>query len=718
MLEKIAMTIVILVSIALFAKRSRDLVGFLKLGQPDDRKPRSVGLKLKEQLVVVFGQRKLLQWTVPGIMHFFIFWGFVILFTTIVEAFGAVYQDGFHLPLIGRWGPLGAIQDFFIVAVLAGIVTAFYIRRVQRPGRFKGSHTKEAEYILYAIAAIMFTILLSRSAQIALGHFPYDTAWTPVSNAAAQLFSGMSRATIDAIDTVFIWWHSLIVLGFLVYLTYSKHLHIITSGFNVLFTSERPKGALRPMNIDIEAMSEDDTFGASVVTDLTWKQMLDGMTCTECGRCQSQCPAWNTGKPLSPKLVIMDLRDQLFEQGPRLLDAKRASNEKLQAAVGTLPPLNPQVIEDEVIWDCTTCGACVQACPVNIEHIDVIVDMRRNLVMGESRFPREMQGALQNLETTGNPWGQPPQARVEWMRGTSKQEPLEIPHISDNPDADVLLWVGCAGAFDDRNKRVMYDLGRLLQMANVNFAVLGGEESCTGDPARRMGAEYIYQMLAEQNIEVLKGHSVKKILTACPHCFNTLFNEYPQFGGMFEVLHHTEYLNELVKEGRLKPNKDMAGTITYHDPCYNARHNDVWKGAREIIETIPMASYQEMHRHGHGTFCCGAGGGRMWMEERMGKKMNMERTDEALASASDTLAVGCPYCNIMLSDGVDERHASKDMAVRDVAQILLESIQFQPEPGAGGNGSGEATSDDFPATKGTEDMSGRATGPDDPQTTA
>jgi Fe-S oxidoreductase len=716
-LEKIAMTTVILVSIALFAKRSRDLVGFLGLGRPDDRKPRAVGPKLKEQLVVVLGQRKLLQWTLPGAMHFFIFWGFIILFTTIVEAFGAVYQDGFHLPLIGRWGPLGAIQDFFIVAVLVGIGTAFYIRRVQQPGRFKGSHTKEAEYILYAIGAIMLTILLSRSAQIALGHFPYDTAWTPISNAIAQLFDGMSRETVDAIDTVFIWWHSLIILAFLVYLTYSKHLHIITSGFNVLFTSERPKGALSPMHIDVEEMSEDDTFGASVITDLTWKQMLDGMTCTECGRCQSQCPAWNTGKPLSPKLVIMDLRDQLFEQGPRLLDAKRASEDELQAAVGTLPPLNPQVLEDEVIWDCTTCGACVQACPVNIEHIDVIVDMRRNLVMGESRFPREMQGALQNLETTGNPWGQPPQAREEWMRGTSKQESLEIPHISDNPDADVLLWVGCAGAFDDRNKRVMYDLGKLLQMANVNFAVLGGEESCTGDPARRMGAEYIYQMLAEQNIEVLKGYGVKKILTACPHCFNTLFNEYPQFGGMFEVLHHTEYLNELVKEGRLKPNKDMAGTITYHDPCYNARHNDVWKGAREIIETIPTASYKEMHRHGHGTFCCGAGGGRMWMEERMGKKMNMERTDEALASASDTLAVGCPYCNIMLSDGVDERHASKDMVVRDVAQILLESIELRPDWSTDGNGNGQSSNGDFPAAKEIEDSSGGAAGPDDPQTT-
>jgi Fe-S oxidoreductase len=448
-----------------------------------------------------------------------------------------------------------------------------------------------------------------------------------------------------------------------------------------------------PMNIDVENMTEDDTFGAGKITDMTWKQMLDGMTCTECGRCQSVCPAWNTGKPLSPKLLIMDLRDQLFEKGPALLEAKKTGEEAFQEIVAGLPSLNPEVIEDEVIWDCTTCGACVQACPVNIEHIDSIIAMRRNLVMTESRFPKEMQSALQNMETTGNPWGSAPQTRMDWEKGTSKQEALEIPHIKDNPDADVLLWVGCAGAFDDRNKKVMYDLAKLLQIAGVNFATLKDEESCNGDPARRMGAEYIYQMLAEQNIETLNGYKVKKILTACPHCFNTMVNEYPQFGGMFEVIHHTEYLAELVKEGRLKPQNEMGKTVTYHDPCYNARHNDVWEGARSVIESIPGTEYQEMQRCGHGTFCCGAGGGRMWMEERMGKKMNMERTDEALASASDTLAVGCPFCNIMLSDGVTERHADEKMAVKDVAQLLLSSIESHPE------------------------STGQAVGPEDPETT-
>jgi Fe-S oxidoreductase len=688
-LEKIVMALLVLVTIGAFAKRSRDLVALLRLGRPDDRFRGNWVRKIKDEIVVVFGQRKLLQWTIPGLMHFFIFWGFLILLTTIIEAFGAVFERGFHLPLIGRWGPLGALQDFFIVAVLLGVLAAFAIRKVQRPGRFTGSHLREADYILVAIGTIMVTILFSRATQIALDRFPYDTTWTPVSFGVSRLCQGMSFPVRDALDTVFLWWHSLIVLGFLVYITYSKHLHIVTSFINVLFRSDRPKGALKPMYIDVESMSEDDALGAGKVTDLTWKQLLDTYTCTECGRCQSQCPAWNTGKPLSPKLLIMDLRDHLFERGPDLVAAKAQGDEAFATAIAQLPALNPDVVEDEVIWDCTTCGACVQACPVDIEHIDAIIDMRRNLVMSEARIPKEMQSALQSLETTGNPWGQPPQARVEWTRGTSRQEPLEIPHISQAPDAEVLFWVGCAGAYDDRNKRVVYDFARLMQMAGVKFATLGPEENCNGDPARRMGAEYVYQMLAEQAIGQLNEHGVRKIVTICPHCFNTMFNEYPQFGGNFEVIHHTEYLAQLVEEGRLKPDSEVAEKITYHDPCYLARHNDVWQGARQVIEAIPGAEYDELHRHKQQTFCCGAGGSRMWMEERMGKKVNTERTDEALASAASTLAVGCPFCNIMLSDGVNERNASEQMVVRDVAQILLESVEGSP-PTSSASGSGHA----------------------------
>jgi Fe-S oxidoreductase len=677
-LERVVMLLLILAAMSLFARRTAELVAYLRLGAPDDRRPRSWARKLKDQLVVVFGQRKLLQWTLPGIMHFLIFWGFVVLFTTIVEAFGAVFTDDFYIPLIGKWGPLGALQDLFVAAVLIGIAIAFSIRKLQRPGRFKGSHLREADYILLAIGGIMVTILLARASAIALERFPYDVDWVPLSNGAASFLDALAPETLEALDTVFLWWHSLIILGFLVYLTYSKHLHIITAGINVLFTSERPKGALKPMHLDLEGMNDDDTFGAAKLPDLTWKQLLDTFTCTECGRCQSQCPAWTTGKPLSPKLLIMDLRDHLFEQGPTLVAAERAGT--LDQAVSQLPPLNPDIVEDEVIWDCTTCGACVQACPVNIEHVDAIVDMRRNLVMSESRFSREMQSALQSMETTGNPWGRPPQARLEWMRGSARQQPLEVPHVSEAPEAEVLLWVGCAGAFDDRNKKVVYALARLLQIAGVSFAVLGGDEVCTGDPARRMGAEYIFQMLAEQNIERLREHGVRKIVTICPHCFNTMGNEYPQFGGYFEVVHHTELLAELVRAGRLRPDEQMEEAVTYHDPCYNARHNDVWKGARTVIESIPGTEYRELHRHGHSTFCCGAGGGRMWMEERMGRRVNIERTDEALASASDTLAVGCPFCNIMLSDGINERDAGSRMKVRDVAQLLLSSVARDRDP--------------------------------------
>ncbi len=673
--ERLAITGLMLLAAVIWARRVARLYGLLGLGGPDDRRPRHWGEKLKQQAVVVLGQRKLLQWTVPGVMHALIFWGFLVLLTTIVEAFGAVYQDGFHLPLIGRWGPLGLLQDIFIVAVLAGLSMAVAIRKLQRPGRFKGSHLREADFILGAIAAIMVTVLLSRAAQIALGLFPYDTRWTPVSQMVSAPFDGMSPPSLGVLETLFLWVHALLILGFLVYLTYSKHLHIVTAAINVLFTSERPKGALRPMHLDVENMSEDTVLGAGVVTDLTWKQLLDLYTCTECGRCQSQCPAWATGKPLSPKLLIMDLRDNLFAAGPALLAAKKEGPEAWAAAIAELPALNPDVVEDEAVWDCTTCGACVQACPVNIEHIDTIVDMRRNLVMSESRFPKEMQGALQNLETSGNPWGQPAGARLDWTKGGREQTPLDIPHISEAPDAEVLLWVGCAGAFDDRNKKVLYDFARLLQVAGLSFAILGSDEVCNGDPARRVGAEYIYQMLAEQNIEQLNSHGVKKIVTACPHCFNTIANEYPGFGGAFEVVHHTELLAQLIREGRLQAARPLAKKITYHDPCYNARHNDVWKGAREVIASIPEADYGELHRHGHSTFCCGAGGSRMWMEERMGKRMNIERTDEAIASASDTVAVGCPFCNIMLSDGVTERHADSEIAVRDVAQLLLESVE-------------------------------------------
>ena len=720
LIQRILMTLIILASLGLFSMRMWQLAEYLMLGKNEDRF-KNFGRRFTRLIRVALGQQKILQWSFPGLMHVMIYWGFLILFTTIIEAFGAVYKTGFALPFVGRWGPLGALQDLFVCAVLTGILMAFYIRKVQRPGRFRGSHLKEADYILVAISGIMLTILGLRATEIALGHFPYPRNWAFASSFVSWLvFDRMGPEAKQASNTIFLWWHSLIILGFLVYLGFSKHLHIITSMLNVFFssTATRPRGALKKLDIDMETMSEDDVLGAGKITDLSWKQLLDTMTCTECGRCQSACPAWNTGKPLSPKLLIMDLRDHLFEQGPGLVREKRDKEgpplpkktpEKLRKfilegppakartaildrvdallgkPIGEDPPLNPSIIDDEVIWACTTCGACVYNCPVDIEHIDTIIDMRRNLVMMESRFPKEMQTALTNLENSGNPWGQSQTARLDWTEG------LDVPVLGEQGAAEyeVVYWVGCAGAFDDRNKKVVRSFAKLMQQAGVTFAILGPNEQCNGDPARRLGHEYLFQMMAQANIETLDGFGVKRIVTACPHCFNTLANEYPQFGGNYQVRHHSEYLAELVADGRLKIAKDYVPTVAYHDPCYTARHNDIVEAPRKILAEAG-ATTTEMHRHGRHTFCCGAGGGRMWMEERIGKKVNIDRTDEALALGVDVIGVGCPFCHIMLDDGVKERGAEDHTRVRDLAQILEEVVV--PEgakmlPLANGNGS-------------------------------
>jgi Fe-S oxidoreductase len=708
LIEAIIMTLVILTALGLFQLRLFQLYSFLRLGK-DENRFKNPGGRVARELKVVAGQQKLLQWTLPGVMHFFIFWGFVILFTTIIEAFGRVYSRDFALPFIGRLGWFGGFQDLLTCLVLIGIGMAFYIRKVQKPGRFRGSHLKEADYILFSISGIMVTILGLRATEITLGNFPYPESWTFASTAVSKLvFDRMGPLGVDAWNTVFLWWHSLIILGFLVYLGYSKHLHIITAPLNVLFSSapERPRGALKPLHIDMENMSEDEVLGASKITDLSWKQLLDTYTCTECGRCQSACPAWNTGKVLSPKLLIMDLRDHLFDVGPALLRKKRDEEgpplpswtpepikkfmkegppAKLRTAllkvrdkylgpqeIEELPSLNPDVIEDEVIWACTTCGACVYNCPVDIEHIDTILDMRRNLVMMESRFPREMQTALTNLENAGNPWGQSQQARLDWTDG------LEIPVLGQTADSadqfEVLYWVGCAGAFEDRNKKVVRAFAKLMKEAGVTFAILGPSENCNGDPARRLGHEYLFQEMAKRNIETLDGFGVKRVVTACPHCFNTLANEYPQFDGNYQVRHHSEFLAELVEQGRLKIQRDFEDSVAYHDPCYTARHNDIIAAPRKILKEAG-APTKELHRHGRHTFCCGAGGGRMWMEERQGKKVNIDRTDEAIAVGVDVIGVGCPFCHIMLDDGVKERGAEDDMRVRDLAQILEEIVE-------------------------------------------
>ncbi len=639
----------------LFMRRAYLLFKLVRLGKPVSRfddLPKRVELEGK----VVLGQRKLLQRVGPGVMHAFIFWGFLVLATTIAEVLGEIVDPDFAIPFIGHSAWLGAVQDIFAGLVFVGILMAFYFRKVERPDRFKGSHLEEADFILFMILGVILTLELLQATKIALGVNESPAAWTPIAHGLSFLFTSMSHDTVQTLRTVFLWGHLVVILAFLVYIPYSKHLHIVTSAINVFFSNTKPRGKLRPLKIDLESADEDMSLGAATIEDLTWKEILDTYTCTECGRCQNVCPAWNTGKPLNPKLLIMNLRDQILEEGPKVLDA-RADGKEIE-----LTPLNPNVVEDEVVWDCTTCGACMQECPVNIEHVDHIVDMRRNLVMAESRFPAEAGTLLRNLENSGNPWGMSQSTRADWAKD------LGVMVLEDGGRApEYLYWVGCAG--------------RVLQKAGISFAILGPNEACNGDPARRIGNEYLFQTLAEQNIATMGGKKVRKIIANCPHCFNTLKNEYPDFGGNYEVIHHTQLLADLVREGRLHPSGEVQSLLTYHDPCYLGRHNEVYDAPREVLEAIPGVQTVEMHRHRERAFCCGAGGSRMWMEERIGKRVNMERTDEAVATGADTIGVACPYCLIMLDDGAKQK--GSDTRVLDIAQVVDASLDGRRSGPAG-----------------------------------
>jgi Fe-S oxidoreductase len=638
----------------LFGRRAKLLVDLVKLGKPAERTD-DVPRRVRNEAEIVLGQRKLLQRLGPGLMHAAIFWGFVVLFPTIVLAMiGAVDRDA-TLPWLGHQGWFALMVDVFAVLVLCGVIAAVAIRKGQRPRRFEGSHLGEADLILALIAGIVTTLLLWHASRIALGLAEWPSSWSPVSDALSNLFG--DGTVTKVLERVFVWAHVLIILSFLAYLPHSKHLHIATAAVNVYFGRTGPGGRIEPL--DFEVADEEMRFGAGVVPDLTWKQMMDTFSCTECGRCQDACPAWNTGKELSPKLVIMGLRDQVFKDGPQLLrDVDRFEPS----------PLVPNAVTDNSVWDCVTCGACVRECPVSIEHIDHIVDLRRNLVMVESRFPTEAEPMLRDVERAGNPWGRAQTDRAEW----AEQLGVRILEPGD-PAPEVLYWVGCAAAFDERARTAAESTAKVLQAAGVDFAILGPRESCTGDPARRMGNEYLFQAQAEQNVETLNEAGVTKIVASCPHCFNTLGNEYPDFGGRYEVMHHSELIAELVRDGRVKPHNDER-SITYHDSCYLARHNDVRADPRELVSAVGAPI--EMARSGKRTFCCGAGGAHMWMEER-GGRINEERAREAAETGAGTLAVACPFCTVMLDDGVRAR--GDDLRVVDVSTLVAESLEPRGE---------------------------------------
>ena len=678
-------------------------------GQPAPERVAAVrahpGRDVETQATEVIGQRKLLKWSVPGAAHAATFWGFIVLLLTIIEAYGNLFSRTFAIPGIGHWAFIGFIEDLFAVGVLAGIATFTVIRLRNNPSkegrksRFFGSHTRAAWVVLGMIFLVIATLLLYRGAQINTGVFPYKHG-AFASEIVGHWLHPLGTGVNSVLEVVFLLGQIAVVMAFAVIVVYSKHLHIALAPLNVLF-SRRPNalGPLEPMRsngkvLDFEEADPDtDVFGLGKIEDFTWKGLLDMATCTECGRCQSQCPAWATGKPLSPKQVILDLRDHAFAKAPYLLAASDDEREKLpddvkKEAERPLVGKDGGVIDPDVIWSCTNCGACVEECPVDIEHIDHIDGMRRHQVLIESAFPVEAAGMLRNLENKGDPWGMGEMRRAEWITELD----FEIPVVDGkiDPEIEYLFWVGCAGALEDRAKKTTKAIATLLHTAGVKFAVLGPAETCTGDPARRIGNEFVFSMLAQQNVETLNEAGAKKVVASCPHCFNTISREYPQLGGNYEVIHHTQLLARLVAEGRLQPVTPVEEKLTYHDPCFLGRHNKVYTPPREILDAVPGVEATEMHRCKERGFCCGAGGARMWMEERIGKRINTERIEEALALEPDTISTACPYCLVMLGDAVAAKKSSGDapdtLEVVDVAQLLARSVRSAAPAVADGDG--------------------------------
>ena len=667
--------LITIVAVAIAGRRFLFISKLVRSGKPAPGRTDGAGARVLAELTEVLGQKKLLKKTVPGIAHFFTFWGFTILLATILEAFGGLFDRHFHIPIIGTMGWLGFLEDFFSVAVLLALIVFSIIRVQNAPAkkesssRFYGSHNDAAWLVLAGIALVVITLLLYRAFQVKDGDFPYSN-WAFASHGLAALFGNISQGTAYTLESIFLVANILVIMAFSVFVAYSKHLHIFMAPLNIAF-SRRPKAlgnlATTP-SMDPETLSEDDVFGVGEMGQFSWKQMLDLVTCTECGRCQEQCPAWNTEKPLSPKLLIMALREHLFESAPVLLGTALADTPKKS--------LVPDVISEDILWSCTTCGACVEACPVDIEHIDTIVDMRRYQVLMESSFPTEASAMLRNIENQGDPWGLGQSHRLEWTDGLDFEVPVVDGVIPE--EVEYLFWVGCAGALDERARKVTQSIARLLHQAGVAFAVLGGQESCSGDPARRLGNEYLFQMQAQINVEALKSAGVKKVIASCPHCFNTLANEYKSFGAEFEVIHHSQALERLVKDKKLSPVKSFSHSVTYHDPCYLGRHNEVYDEPRSVLNSIPGVKTTEMHRHKEKAFCCGAGGARMWLEENIGKRINLERTDQALLTGADVVSTACPFCMVMIDDALKARQAEgvadESKKVLDVAQILESSL--------------------------------------------
>ena len=704
-----------LVAVALFAKAIASIVAVVRTGRPAVGRTTRKGSRWATMFKETLGHTRMLQWSHIGVLHWFVFVGFGFLFFTLVNAFGQLFDAEFALPLIGHWVVYEWATEIITWAMLISILGLITIRLTHLPtehrgrySRFFGSRMWQAYFVEAVILGIGLCILTLRGAEYALAEDGggVDRADYPLTFFIGQWFDGLSTGSLEnlvylvAMLKIVISFSWMIVLA--LHTTMGVAWHRFTAWPNIWFKREssgRPAlGALQPMMAggkpidfeNIDELDEDTVFGVGKVEDFTWKGILDFTSCTECGRCQSQCPAWNTEKPLSPKLLVMDLREHAYAKAPYLLadDSARADLGEGTLAEAQRPLIGDAdaygVIDPDVLWSCTSCGACVQQCPVDIEHVDHIMDMRRFQVLVESNFPTELNQLYKGLENKGNPWNMAPNARMDWAKGLPFEVKQVGTDIEDLDEVEWLFWVGCAGAYEDRAKKTTRAVAELLHEAEVSFAVLGDGETCTGDPARRSGNEFVFQQLALQNAETLTETKAKKVVSTCAHCFNTLKNEYRPFGLELEVVHHTQLLNRLVREGRLTPVAPVESSvdkrsITYHDPCYLGRHNQVYEPPRELLAVIPDATFTEMPRHAQRSFCCGAGGARMWMEENLGERINLNRTREAVGTGADQIAVGCPFCRVMISDGLTSLQADgkarDEVEVLDVAQLLLASVQ-------------------------------------------
>ncbi|MCP4903325.1 MAG: 4Fe-4S dicluster domain-containing protein [bacterium] len=628
----------------------------LTLGAEDNRFDR-MGERIKHVLVYAIGQKKMFNDPFAGFYHLLIFYGFLVVSVRTVTMVLEGLLAGWELPLLHtRIGHAYLFsKDIFELLVLVGIGFAVWRRLVQKPERIVQSFG--AWQVLFLIGALMATDLVSEGARIADG---MDGSYLPISAAVAGLLSGFGPAALQTLYAATWWFHLFVLYYFANELPYSKHFHVYTSIFNVYFANLDAPGKLPSM--DLENVDEDTTFGVASVTDFTWKQMLDMYTCTECGRCREHCPTTLTNKPLQPVLFTKTVRDQLYKEQKDLLAEPGTKGCKSEVQ------LVSDVVDPDVIWACTTCRWCEEACPLDISYVDKIVGLRQNLVLEKAEFPEEAQGAFRGMEVNGNPWQIAPETRADWADG------LDVPLASEaGGDIDYLFWVGCAGSFDDNGKRVSQSLVKVLKAAEIKFAILGQEEFCTGDSARRLGNEYLFQTLAMQNVETMNGYGVTKIVTNCPHCLNTLKNEYGDFGGNYEVVHGTELVADLVRSGRVKLANAVDLDLAYHDPCYLGRSNGQYTDPRFLLNAVPGVNVREAELSAEKAMCCGAGGGRMWLEENLGERINQTRYGQLKESGTCDVGVACPFCFSMVSDAQQEV-GDEEAKTIDVIEVVAKGI--------------------------------------------